>query len=183
VLTVENPDPAFPATEENDRGLVLRIECPGLALLVTGDASGSVLEAWVKTAGRRGAQVVSAGHHGSATSTPDRLLAVLRPRAVLISVGRWNRFGHPSPSVLERVARSHAALLRTDRDGTIYLERRHGTWCARGQLTRRTVTLETAPARGEASRARAGARVLRAPVPHGIRGGSLAGVSDRGEER
>ena len=41
---------------------------------------------------------VEGAHHGSATSSRQEFLAALRPRAVIFSAGRDNRFGHPAPS-------------------------------------------------------------------------------------
>jgi competence protein ComEC len=34
-------------------------------------------------------------------------------------VGRGNRYGHPAPETLERLGLKHAAVWRTDLDGTI----------------------------------------------------------------
>jgi len=60
-------------------------------------------------------------------------LQCLRPRTVLVSAGRENRFGHPSPAVLDRIARAGAAARRTDLEGTILIERRGDGWLARGR--------------------------------------------------
>ena len=65
------------------------------------------------------ADVVKLGHHGSTTSTSAAFLDAVRPRAVLISVGRHNRFGHPAPSVLRRLARRGVRVYRTDEQGAI----------------------------------------------------------------
>jgi competence protein ComEC len=59
------------------------------------------------------------------------MLRRMRPRVVLVSVGRGNRFGHPSPVVLERIRRCGGLLRRTDRDGTIAVEWRDGAWRVR----------------------------------------------------
>ena len=42
----------------------------------------------------------------------------MHPQAAIVSVGR-NRYGHPSPEALERLANAAVATWRTDRDGTI----------------------------------------------------------------
>jgi competence protein ComEC len=128
MVVVENPDPAIAGGGDNERSLVLRIETAGLTLLVAGDAPSSVLTRCARPSA--GAVMLSAGHHGSAGSTPEELLRRMRPSTVLVSVGRGNRFGHPSPVVLDRVERAGAAVARTDRDGTIVLERRGGRWRA-----------------------------------------------------
>jgi competence protein ComEC len=48
------------------------------------------------------ATVLLAPHHGSATSSSPVLLNTLQPRWVLVQSGYRNRFGHPSPVVVER---------------------------------------------------------------------------------
>ncbi|GAH89299.1 unnamed protein product, partial [marine sediment metagenome] len=39
----------------------------------------------------------------SATSTTPEFLAVVNPQLAVISVGADNRFGHPTPEVMERL--------------------------------------------------------------------------------
>lgn len=63
------------------------------------------------------ATVLKVGHHGSAASTSAAFLAQVAPQVAVISVGAENRFGHPSPEVLERLA--GARVLRTDEHGRI----------------------------------------------------------------
>jgi len=128
-VVIENPDLRTAEDGDNQGCLVLRIETPGLTLLVTGDAPSEVLERCARPA--PAGVVLSAGHHGSASSTPERLLGVMRPTVVLVSVGRENRFGHPSPLVLERVAGAGAVLRRTDRDGTIMIALQGKVWRVR----------------------------------------------------
>jgi len=131
ILVVENPDPSQAGGEDNERSLVLRLETRGLTLLIAGDAPSSVLARCARPAAAT--VMLSAGHHGSAGSTPAELLQCLRPRTVLVSAGRENRFGHPSPAVLDRIARAGAAARRTDLEGTILIERRGDGWLARGR--------------------------------------------------
>jgi competence protein ComEC len=138
-VAVANPDPTAGEREVNERCLVLRITGAELTLIVSGDAAAARLEACLR--GQEPVAVLSAAHHGSGASTPAGLLAALRPQAVLISVGRGNRFGHPSPLVLERVARAGATLFRTDRDGTIRIDRRGGAWRVCGGVPLRELAL------------------------------------------
>ena len=63
--------------------------------------------------------VLKAPHHGSATSSSEAFLDLVRPAVVLISVGQDNRFGFPSPQVLERYGRRGAEVFRTDLDGAV----------------------------------------------------------------
>lgn len=64
-----------------------------------------------------------AGHHGSATSSSEDLLAQIKPETVVISVGANNRYGHPTQEALERFAAVGAEIYRTDECGTITIGR------------------------------------------------------------
>ena len=91
-----------------------------LYALLTGDAEGDVLGELVQ----RGLiptpiAAFKVGHHGSAQSVNEPLLASLRPSVALISVGADNRFGHPNDQVLEDLQESGTAIHRTDLEGDI----------------------------------------------------------------
>lgn len=62
--------------------------------------------------------VLKVAHHGSAHQDPE-LLGRARPRLALVSAGRDNPYGHPSPHTLDALREAGAAVLRTDRDGAI----------------------------------------------------------------
>ncbi|HET9984668.1 MAG TPA: ComEC/Rec2 family competence protein [Longimicrobiales bacterium] len=73
--------------------------------------------------------VLKVGHHGSRTSTSEALLEAAAPQLALVSVGRRNRFGHPAPEVMARLARHEVRTLRTDRQGTLrVVVRPDGRW-------------------------------------------------------
>jgi competence protein ComEC len=85
----------------------------------TGDAGVPVER---RLAGRVGdVDVLKIGHHGSASATSAAWLDELRPEEAVISVGARNRYGHPAPGVLERLASRAVHVYRTDRLGTITL--------------------------------------------------------------
>jgi competence protein ComEC len=63
--------------------------------------------------------VLKAGHHGSKTSTTQTWLDYWNPSETVISVGRNNSYGHPHPTVLERLKASDSRIFRTDRDGEV----------------------------------------------------------------
>ncbi len=66
--------------------------------------------------------VLKVSHHGSKTATSEELLEILKPKTAVISVGRNNKFGHPTLEVLERLKKSGANILRTDIEGEIMVE-------------------------------------------------------------
>ncbi len=63
--------------------------------------------------------VLKAGHHGSKTSNTVPFLHSLRPEAVVVSVGRNNRYGHPNPGVIANFEGMGMKVFRTDKQGTI----------------------------------------------------------------
>jgi competence protein ComEC len=117
----------------NAYSLVFRLDYGEFRMLFTGDAPESVedrLGAEHPEAVR--AQVLKVSHHGSASSTSRAFLSSVDPELAVISVGRTNLYGHPSPRVLLRLAARHIPTRRTDRDGTLVIDAWHdGSWQVR----------------------------------------------------
>jgi competence protein ComEC len=68
-------------------------------------------------------EVLKVAHHGSADPGLERLLQAVRPRIALISVGKGNDYGHPTPSTLATLdARTGLAVYRTDLEGAVAVE-------------------------------------------------------------
>ena len=65
------------------------------------------------------ATVLKSAHHGSKTSSSEAFLEAVNPQVVVISVGKDNDFGHPSPEVMERYTERGLTVFRTDEQGTI----------------------------------------------------------------
>ena len=119
VLEVLSPDSVWLRLplDVNEHGVVLRVTYGAERLLFQADA-GLPVEG--RLAGRVGrVELLKVGHHGSRSATSDAWLDELAPREAVISVGRRNRYGHPTPEVLGRLARHGVAVLRTDERGTI----------------------------------------------------------------
>jgi competence protein ComEC len=101
----------------NEDSDVLRVRYGRFDALLAGDAG---LPAESLLAGRVGdVELLKVGHHGSGGASGAAWLAELRPEAAVISVGRGNRYGHPHPAALARLAAAGAEVWRTDRDGTV----------------------------------------------------------------
>ncbi|MFF8290718.1 ComEC/Rec2 family competence protein [Streptomyces sp. NPDC016309] len=62
--------------------------------------------------------VLKVAHHGSAHQDP-RLMDRVRPRLALVSAGRDNPYGHPSPRTVGALRAGGAVVLSTDRHGAI----------------------------------------------------------------
>lgn len=119
----------------NEGSVVLRVDYGSFSALFAGDAG---LRAEARLAGRVGTvDVLKVGHHGSRGSSSERWLRELAPRVAVISVGR-NRYGHPAPEALGRLAESGADIWRTDREGSVTIASDGATMSVQGR--RGTVT-------------------------------------------
>ena len=63
--------------------------------------------------------VLKVSHHGSDSGTSDEILEVLKPKVAVISVGKNNRFGHPTEEILKKLEDKKIKIKRTDIDGEI----------------------------------------------------------------
>jgi competence protein ComEC len=120
VLNPPVPDWERPATR-NDDSIVMRLAFGDVSVMLTGDIGASV-EQSLSLATRPRLRLLKAPHHGSRTSSSAKLIGEWLPQAVIVSVGRGNTFGHPSPEVLARYAQYGVDIFRTDRDGAISVE-------------------------------------------------------------
>ena len=109
--------PAAPGSDPNAASVVILVRHSAFSALLTGDAPSQVEEDIVDAAGL--VQVLKVGHHGSATSSSMSFLEGIRPAVALVSAGRGNPFGHPNRTVLDRLERVGARVLRTDLHGTV----------------------------------------------------------------
>ena len=107
----------------NESGICVLFQTENCDILITGDKGelGEMLLLNRKTL--PDLDVLVAGHHGSANSTSNRLLAQTRPETVVISVGENNPYGHPAEVLLSRLHVFGCEILRTDLDGTIIYRR------------------------------------------------------------
>jgi beta-lactamase superfamily II metal-dependent hydrolase len=63
--------------------------------------------------------VLKVGHHGSRTATSDDFLRAVQPELAVISCGVRNRYRHPAPETLDRLAARGVPVARTDLEGTV----------------------------------------------------------------
>lgn len=68
------------------------------------------------------ASVLKVAHHGSDTSSSKNFLEAVHPEKAIISVGKFNKFGHPSLRVIRRLERFPVQVLRTDINDDIILK-------------------------------------------------------------
>jgi competence protein ComEC len=66
--------------------------------------------------------VLKVGHHGGITGSSEEFLNLVKPVDAVISVGRNNRFHHPSLMITRRLQQLNAQVWRTDEQGAIIIE-------------------------------------------------------------
>ncbi|MFA5155108.1 MAG: MBL fold metallo-hydrolase [Patescibacteria group bacterium] len=113
-----NPD-ILGIKADNNNSLVVKITCAGRRFLFTGDNSTAVEKALANSGWDLEADVLKAAHHGSNSANSELFLAAVHPDVLVISVGAGNKFGHPSPRVLERATARGIEIRRIDQAGTL----------------------------------------------------------------
>lgn len=122
-LTIVHPPSNSPSVHGHDNNLsvVLHLEFGQARFLLTGDLEAEGERDLQSTNQSLTSQVLKVSHHGAGGATSQGFLAAVQPKLAVIQVGADNRFGHPADATLDLLESTGAAVLRTDRDGTIEL--------------------------------------------------------------
>jgi competence protein ComEC len=111
--------PPTAGDDPNNDAVVMVASFRSVDALLTADAESNV----TSTLRVPPVEILKVAHHGSADPGLPKLLAQIRPKIAVISVGVDNDFGHPSPSTIAALSGVPGlALYRTDRDGRIVVE-------------------------------------------------------------
>ncbi len=102
----------------NNGSVVLRLEAGANSVLFTGDIEVESDPAMLGWGERLQSTILKVAHHGSKTSSRPAFVDAVNPRIAIISVGSFNKFGHPSQEVLARL-RGRCRVYRTDTDGAV----------------------------------------------------------------
>jgi competence protein ComEC len=103
----------------NNRSLVTLLTCRAHTFLFTADVETEVLEVLSNREGPEGVRVLKVPHHGAKSSLNRSWIEHLHPEVAVVSAGRFNPYGHPSPEVIQAYADAGVPLLRTDRQGAV----------------------------------------------------------------
>ena len=111
-MYMENPD-------ENDRSMVLLLECQKQKLLFMGDLTAAYENEIMESPYLQNSSIslLKLGHHGSRFSSSEALLKTFTPKIGLVSAGADNSYGHPHSETLERLAKIGTIVYRTDESG------------------------------------------------------------------
>jgi competence protein ComEC len=124
ILEVLNPQPELVTgsiSDMDNNSMVLMLKDGRVSFLLTADIMSETEMELLRDRADLSGTVLKVAHHGSDTSSTAQFLAVVDPRAAVISVGAENKYGLPDESVVARLGEKvgPANLYRTDTDGTI----------------------------------------------------------------
>jgi len=105
----------------NNTSLVLKICFGKTSFIFMGDAEKSVEKTLLQSDKNLKSTVLKIAHHGSVTSSMTCFLKRIQPEHAIISVGRHNKWGHPSQKVIQRLENLEIQTHRTDKDGAIVM--------------------------------------------------------------
>jgi competence protein ComEC len=103
----------------NDASLVLRLSAGTSSFLLASDIGVKAEADIIERAGVIRSEVLKSPHHGSRFSSSAAFLETVRPRLIVITVGRGNLYHMPHPEIIERYRAIGARILRTDEVGAI----------------------------------------------------------------
>lgn len=111
-ISIINPD-------ENDRSMVLLLECQKQKLLFMGDLTATYENEIMESPYLKNSSIslLKLGHHGSRFSSSEVFLEAFIPKIGLVSAGTDNSYGHPHSETLKRLAKIGTIVYRTDELG------------------------------------------------------------------
>jgi len=115
--------PGYAPSSENNKSVVVKLTYKNFSALFTGDlekAGENFLTRYYSD--MLYADILKIGHHGSITSTTETFLTLVKPKAAIISAGRRNRYGHPHPSVIERLNNHQIPVFGTYSHGAVQVK-------------------------------------------------------------
>jgi len=108
--------------DENDSSQIYFGKYNETTMLFTGDASLKSEEYILNNYDLGEIDILKVGHHGSKTSTGEKLLKSIKPKRALISCGKDNKFNHPHKSVINLLKKYDINYFITSELGTITID-------------------------------------------------------------
>ena len=105
--------------ESNANSVAIKLINGNNSFIFTGDADHNSEADMVASGLDLDCDVLSVGHHGSATATSWDFLQATVPEFAVISCGAGNMYGHPDADTMEKLYDMEIQVYRTDEQGTI----------------------------------------------------------------
>ncbi len=124
VIDILFPDRDVTSWETNTGSVVAKLSYQGKSFMLTGDAPFETEKLILadNPSLLLKSDVLKVGHHGSRSSSSEEFLKAVGPSMALISVGKDNKYGHPTEDTLNRLSAIGAQIFRTDLLGTIIIK-------------------------------------------------------------
>ena len=107
--------------DSNNNSVSLLLTHGSNRILFTGDAEEEEEEEMMDGGILSDVDVYKAGHHGSRTSSSEKLLETVSPEYAVISCGEGNSYGHPHAETMNQFRARGIQVFRTDEQGTIVM--------------------------------------------------------------
>jgi competence protein ComEC len=108
----------------NANSIVLRLDYGDFSMLLPGDAEEQTEHRMLTKDMNLKVRILKVAHHGSKYATTQDFVDRVKPEVAIISCGEWNRYGHPSQIVLDRLRAANAKVYRSDLQGEITITTR-----------------------------------------------------------
>lgn len=119
-MYVLGPEGGEAGSSPNDRSVVLKLVHHRVSILLAGDAEAEQERLLVDRYGRfLRSDLLKVGHHGSRTSSTTSFLRMVQPEKSVVSVGFYNRFGHPHREAVHRLNLNAGAVYYTGVSGAL----------------------------------------------------------------
>ena len=118
-LTVFNPVQPLQFADPNDNSIVVKLQAGSTSFLFEGDAEAAAEQSMLVAGLNLQSKVLKVGHHGSNTSTTQPFLDTVAPEYAIISAGKNDSYGHPSPQTVQKLLNKGVILYGTFQSGTI----------------------------------------------------------------
>ena len=102
-LDVLHPPREYGLSSRNNSGAVLRLAYGEVSFLLAADIEAEAEAELLRNYSSLNSTVLKVAHHGSNTSSTPAFLRSVSPDIAVVSAGRENAFGHPSPLAMARL--------------------------------------------------------------------------------
>ena len=102
-LDVLHPGQSYGQASRNNNGAVLRLSYGEVSFLLVADIEAEAEADLLRRYSTLDSDVLKVAHHGSNTSSTRAFLRSVDPDIAVVSAGRDNPFGHPSPMAMARL--------------------------------------------------------------------------------
>ena len=106
----------------NNGSLVAKLQFREVDILLPGDIEFEGLERLERFQAVLKSDILKISHHGSFNGTTPQFLSWVQPQYAVISAGKFNKFGHPSPGVVRMLESCGASVMRTSLRGAVIFE-------------------------------------------------------------